>query len=400
MKISLIIIALITALSGSNVVKVEQRFQKSTNCKTCHLHIVNEWEKSWHAKSHYKNDEYFRATVDYVKKKTRKSLNAVKIECATCHNPRIPVTNVDLNHEMLASMNIETDSKIDKAVNSDVISEGINCVVCHNIDKIHSDKDESQRGINRVTWMKSGIMTGPYDNAKSPYHKTQQRDFMNKNSNELCFVCHANDKSVTGLIFTNMQSEFNTKEKYCVDCHMGPKKDGVASTLPIDNGKARKRQIREHGFQGAHISSMWKDALSIELKQEKWDIIIEISNPQPHNIPSGFGARELVLEISYSDDTKEINSKSISLTRHYTRRNGKPTIPHTAEKASKDMSIPAEGKRVLKVPNFEGATMVKVDLYYRLVNDEVRSILKLKEDIWSKKSFITTKELKFKKFSH
>ena len=46
--------------------------------------------------------------------------------------------------------------------------------------------------MNRVTWMKSGTMTGPYNDAKSPYHKVEARDFMDTNPNQLCFVCHAN----------------------------------------------------------------------------------------------------------------------------------------------------------------------------------------------------------------
>ena len=393
MKILLIIMVFIVSMGAANVVKVDEKFQTSDKCQSCHMPIVREWEKSWHANSHYKNDEYFKASIDYIKKKTRKSLNSVKIQCATCHNPRISITKTDENYEIVAALKLDKNSAVSKAVNDDSISEGINCAVCHNIDKIHSDKDKSKRGMNRVTWMKSGVMAGPYDNAHSPYHKTEYRDFMDKNSDKLCLVCHANDTSVKGLVFANMEKEYKPGEKSCVDCHMGPRVDGVASTLPIDNGKPKKRKVREHSFKGAHVFSMWKDALNLNLKQNKSDTIIEILNPQPHNIPSGFGAREIIVDVSYRDGRKEIKNKVISLTTKYTRRRGKPTIPHAAEKASKDLSIPANGKRVLKVPNVKGAKSVKVELYYRLVNDEVRSILKLKEKIWAKKSLITTKEL-------
>lgn len=396
MKIFFTIFILFLGLEASKVVEVEQRYQKSVNCKTCHIHLVNEWEKSWHAKSHYDNDEYFQASIDYVKKKTRRSLNSIKIECATCHNPRITITDTDDDYEMLSSMGVKVDSEIDDAVNSDSINEGINCIVCHNIDKIHDNKDDSQRGMNRVSWMKSGIMTGPFDNAKSPYHKTESRDFMSKDQNKLCFVCHANDRSVKGLVFTDMQNEYKSGGKKCVDCHMGPKVDGVASTLKIYDGHAKKRKIRSHGFEGAHTSGMWKDALSLDLSQKGNDIIIEILNPQPHNIPSGFGSREIVVSVIYSNATKELENKKISLTTHYTRRGGQPTIAHLAEKSSKDMSIPAEGKKILKVSNVKGATKVKVKLCYRLVNDEVRTLLDLREDIWSKKNLITSKELKLK----
>ncbi len=239
-------------------------------------------------------------------------------------------------------------------------------------------------------------MTGPYDDAKSPYHKVEHRDFMEKDSDQLCFVCHANDKSHKGLVFTNMQGEYKKSEKGCTDCHMGSQKMGVATTLKIDNGKAKERKIRTHKFAGGHVAGMWKDALNIELSQSGDSVVVTIANPQPHNIPSGFGARELILEISYKSGLKELKNQSISLTNHYTSKRNKPTIPHLAVASTKDASIPANGTKILKVPTEAGATSVEAKLYYRLVNDEVRSLLELKDDIWSQKSFITSQILKLK----
>lgn len=382
-----------TFLFGAKVVEVDEQFQKSQSCKACHLQIVKDWEESWHAKSHYANDEYFKASIDYVSRKTRKSLNAIKVECATCHNPRISVTKTGMDYEIMSVMELDKGSKVNKALKSDAISEGINCVVCHNIDKIHDDKDETKRGINRVEWTKSGTMSGPYNDAKSPYHKTEERDFMSTNPDKLCFVCHANDKSEEGFVFTDMQSEYVAGEKKCVDCHMSAKKVGVAATLKNDNGKAKQREIREHGFPGAHTDTMWKDALELELTQESRNLIISISNPQPHNIPSGFGSRELILELSYKNGANIINTKNISLTRTYTSKRDKATIAHLATESSRDESIPAKGKKVIKVPNERGSTSVEVKIYYRLVNDEVRTLLELKDDIWSRKSLITSQEI-------
>lgn len=396
MKMFLFILAVWSSLYAAKVVKVEERYQSSESCKSCHMHIVKEWEESWHAKSHYKNDEYFRATIDYVSRKTRKSLNSVKVQCATCHNPRIAVTKTDMDYEIMSVMNLDKGSKVNKALNSSSIDEGINCVVCHNIDKIHAEKDESVRGINRISWTKSGTMTGPYDDSASPYHKVEHREFMDKNSDQLCFVCHANDKSNDGLLFTNMQSEYKKGDKSCVDCHMGAKKLSYAASLPIDHGKPKKREIRAHGFVGAHTSGMWKDALNLNLSQKGKNIVITILNPQPHNIPSGFGSRELIVELSYRNNKKIIVTQRVSLTKLFTSKRGKPTIPHLAVKASADMSVPAYGKKTIKLPKEKGATSVEVRLYYRLVNEEVRSILKLQDEIWSKKSFIRSKSLKLR----
>lgn len=396
MKMIFVMLLSALALMGAKVTEVGERFKSSAQCKTCHSHLVNDWENSWHAKSHYQNDEYFRASIDYVSKKTRKSLNGVKVQCATCHNPRISVTSTGIDYEIMAVMGLDKGSAVNKALQSDAIDEGINCVVCHNIDKIHTDRDQSFRGIHRVEWTKSGVMTGPYDDAKSPYHKVEHRDFMDEKSDQLCFVCHANDKSVSGLIFTNMQEEYQKGDKSCVDCHMGKKREGYASTYKVDKGQVKQREIRSHGFAGAHTPELWKDALDLALWQKKEETMLSISNPHPHNIPSGFGSRELLVEAVYKKGSVTLETKSISLTTYYKDRRAKPTIPHLAVESSPDMSIPANGKKVLKVANTEGADRVEVILSYRLVNEEVRALLDLKEEIWSEKFFITSKTMKLK----
>jgi len=386
----------VISLFATQNVAVGEMFENSQKCKACHLHIVNDWEESWHAKSHYKNDEYFRKTIDYVKRKTRKSLNSVKVQCASCHNPRISVTSTSIDYEIDVLMGLDDDSEVNKAISSESIGEGINCVVCHNIDKIHSKADESVRGINRVEWTKSGVMSGPYDDASSPYHKVEHRDFMDTKPDQLCFVCHANDKAVNGFVFTDMKSEYKKGKKSCVDCHMGARELGVAATLRDAQGKRKTRKVRAHRFEGAHTSNMWVDALGLSLSQEKKDLMIMITNPQPHNIPSGFGSRELLVEVAFKSNNKTTKTKTISLTRHYTSKRNKPTIPHLAVSSSKDMSIAAGGKKVLKMPLENSSDSVEVNIYYRLVNDEIHALLKLEEGIWSKRNFIVKDTIKLK----
>lgn len=392
----LFLVTLSSLFATAKVVAVDERYQDSQSCKACHLRIVKEWEESWHAKSHYENDEYFRKSLDYVARKTRKSLNSVKVKCATCHNPRISVTSTDEDYEIDAVMGLDKGSSVDKAVNDTAISEGINCVVCHNIDKIHDEYDASKRGINRVEWTKSGTMTGPFSDAKSPYHKTVHHKFMDKNPNKLCFVCHTNDRSVNGIIFTNMQDEYVKGSKKCVECHMGEKSRKLAATYKMYDGKAKMRNVRHHGFEGAHTDKMWSNALHLSLKEKKNSLYITIKNPQPHNIPSGFGARELELTLTYKNGPKVIGEKTISLTTHYVRKKGKKTIPHLALKKSENVSVTAHGKKVLKVSKMKGASSVEVVLNYVLVNEEVRSLLKLKGKNWSKRHRITKKRLELK----
>lgn len=396
MKFFLIIAVLTTVMFAAKPVEIDDKFKDSAKCKSCHLHIVSEWEQSWHAKSHYNNNEYFRATTDYVSKKTRKSLSGVQVECATCHNPRISVTSTDMEHEILAVMGFGENSVAEKALSSDVISEGINCVVCHNIGVIDSEKDDKARGINRIEWTKSGVMVGPFDDAMSPYHKVEHREYMDKDPNKLCFVCHANDRSVSDFVFVNMEKEYVKGGKLCVDCHMGSKKHGVAATLRMDNGKPKEREIRGHAFPGAHIDTMWKGALDLELQQKKKEIFISILNSNPHNIPSGFGSREIVAELVFKKNSEVLDTRTLSLTTHYKDKRGKATVPHLAVSSSDNLTVPANGKRVLKTPSQEEADRVEVTLYYRLVNSEVHSLLNLSEPIWSQKFFIVAKSISLK----
>jgi hypothetical protein len=379
---------------AAEVVAVGDRYKDSSKCKACHNHIVTQWDTSWHAKSHYESDEYFQKTIDYVVRKNHKSLNAVKVECATCHNPRIAVTSTNADYEAIAALKLDKGTAVDKALHSDTISEGINCVVCHNIDQIHDNLPENKRGINRVTWIKSGMMSGPYADAKSPYHKVEPRDFMDTNPNQLCFVCHANDSSEEGLRFINMQAEFQNNGKLCVDCHMGTRKEGVAATLPDKNGQQHKRLIREHGFKGAHTETMWQGALDVDVRKSARFLEVTLTNPQPHALPNGFGSREILIEAYYTAGGKAIKTEALSLSAHYLNKRDKPTIPHLAAKSVNSVSIPALGAKTFSLPLVASADGVSVVVSYRLVNDEIREMLELKDPIWSKKMVIKKLNLK------
>ncbi|OQX59825.1 MAG: hypothetical protein B5M52_02105 [Helicobacteraceae bacterium 4484_230] len=391
MRIVFVAILFISSLfgaAGEAAPELNKKFHDSSRCKPCHAQIVKEWSGSYHAKSHFKNNEYLRKSMKYVGRKSRKSDNAVKVECATCHNPRIAVTEVGADYEIMSVMKLDKGSKVNKALESDELNEGINCLVCHNVKKVHSELDESKRGVRRLEWNKVGEMSGPYKNANSPYHKTHYRDFIGKDPKELCFVCHANDRSTENVIFTDMKKEYSETGKQCADCHMSPKKEGFASNLPIENSKPKKRMIREHGFVGAHQAWMWDGALHLNAKVKDKKLLVTLKNDNPHNIPSGFGARELIIDVEYQSGSKIIERKHLSLTRHYKDKRGKPTIPHLAKEMSKDMSIPANGSRTFSLPLVKGAGMIVVTLSYRLVNDEVHKLLGLKEPQWSEKKLI------------
>ncbi len=90
-----------------------------------------------------------------------------------------------------------------------------------------------------------------------------------------------------------------------------------------------------------------------------------------------------------------LEKKVYSLSQHYTDKRGKITISHLAVKATEDMSIPANSERSFSASIPQGACNAIVSVSYRLVNNEVRKLLKLKEKQWSEKKFITKANIRF-----
>ncbi len=398
MKLIAMLVLMVTFIYAGQPVALDENYAKSVKCIKCHFHIVKEWKNSWHAMSHFENDEYFQKSIKYMARKVReKSIDTLQVQCAKCHNPRISITKTTADDEVAAYLKLKTHKPIEKAVHSQDLNEGINCAVCHNIDKIHKRSDPAVRGIELLDWLPAGEMSGPFDDARSSYHQTYQRDFMTTKVNDLCLVCHANQRSIRGFVFSDTEKEYKKQKnpKLCVDCHMSEKKSGIASTQKIDNGKAKQRMVRAHGFVGAHSPELIKGALTLSLTKVKDKLYIQLENPNPHNVPTGYGGREIIIDVTYHEGSKKIEKK-LSLTSHYLNKRKKKTIPECAVNASQDVSIPGMGKKIYKVdipPNVKKAV---VTVSYRLVNDEIIGILKLKEPIWSKKMFVAQKEITLK----
>jgi hypothetical protein len=139
---------------------------------------------------------------------------------------------------------------------------------------------------------------------------------------------------------------------------------------------------------------MWNGALKVEAKKGARTLDVILNNPQPHALPSGFGAREILIEAQYLKGGKVINTEMRSLTSRYLSKRGKLTVPHLAAKTIENVSIPAYGTKTVAFPLVNGADAISVNVSYRLVNDEVRKLLDLKNPILSKKMVIKKLNLK------
>lgn len=376
---------------------IPKRCSSSVNCKSCHGHIVRDWSKSWHARSHYEKNEYFHNMIDYISKKSYKSKSRIKVTCARCHNPRIGIKKVDEFEDIGHAFDLKnSDSTLEKAVNSEVLKEGINCIVCHKIASIKSSSDKTKRGNDILTWLQPGMIGGPFDDAKSSFHKTKQQTFFN-NPDKLCLVCHENIINASGLMIARTGEEFRAAKgakKKCVDCHMGVKKEGFAALVKNSEGIKKSRMVRRHRFIGAHSNKMLREALDISLKADKKSINVTIKNPNPHNVPTGFGGREVIVTLLYDFGNGKTKQVERRFTSQYWNKRSRLTVPFLAQK-QKLFSIPAYGTKKVRFKRPNGLKSLTATLSYRLVNKTIGDILKLKQKRWSKEEVIRTRSFLF-----
>ncbi|KIM11288.1 MAG: hypothetical protein KU37_06515 [Sulfuricurvum sp. PC08-66] len=371
-RVALLLLLFIAGAWGADT------FVGSKNCVSCHAHIVEDWKASWHAKSHIEHNEYYRKSLEYVAKKRYKSVEAMAIECAACHNPRIGLKEVGVYDDIAYALGGGVNEKLSDAVDGTIIKEGINCIVCHKIDSIAHQESQGKRGNHLLTWLEDGVLGGPFGDSKVAYHKSKQQSFF-ANPDKLCLVCHDNLQSSEGLTIAQTGAEYGAVEhkKMCVDCHMGPKEAGLASLVPDANGKKNARMVRRHRFVGPHDAQFVRESLDVSVGYDANAVWVKLANPNPHNVPTGYSSREIRIVLE-----GEGVMLQKSLTRRYTTKKNRPTIGHLALQASEDSSIAPNTARTFRFARPKGVKKLDIRVEYWLVNAEVRELLALEEPIW------------------
>ncbi|WP_200762640.1 multiheme c-type cytochrome [Nitrosophilus alvini] len=374
---------------------VDPRFAVSEKCRTCHEKIVSEWKTSWHSKSHFSKDELYKKTLVYMSKKLHKNVIELEVKCAQCHNPRVGEKKIDVSDMFVTGFGIEAKD-IKKSFEQGFVKDGVNCIVCHNIEKIKESQDPAQRGYKAIVWGPSDTMVGPFADARSPYHKTKQGEHF-LNPNRLCFVCHYNGRNIYGKIIysTGMEYEESGSKKKCVDCHMSEKHDGRLTEKKFDGYDINIRKIRSHLFMGARNGDILNNALKVGTEKKEDLIFITLQNLTPHKVPTGFGSREVVLEAVFLLENGLKKSVSEIFGVEYRDKRDRETIPHLAVKIEDDSRLnPYETRKFsLKIP--AGSESVKINLYYKLIGEKLAKKLELNEEIFLKRYNIFSAEMKF-----
>jgi hypothetical protein len=376
--------------------EIDKKWQTSDNCKACHKNITSKWEQSRHANSHYSKNDLFKKTLEYMATKNpTKVVDEIKLECAKCHNPRIGIKNVKAEDKISILFEDENvTQKYNHAFETKAVKNGINCIVCHNIDKIHLDKKRGSQGMDSVYFGKQGTMFGPFDDAHSPYHKTQQRDHFAGDNPKLCFVCHYSAKNEhnvavyqTGIEYDDISQKAKGQIPGCKICHMSKREKGYASNYAKPGEKPKTRMVRVHRFASVDNSDIIKKHIDVKgTFDEKSDkFIIDIKNKTPHKLPTGYGLREVIVKVSYWDyKNKLMDRYEYVFGAKYVDDKGKETIPHMATKIKYDNRLKPYSQRRLKFPVPNGAVYVEYTISYRLIGEKLAKEIGVSDEFFLK----------------
>jgi len=394
----LILLLLVGNLWGSSL---DKKWTSNKNCEACHQDISKHWETSRHSNSHFSKNDLYKKSLEYmVLKQPKSSLDELKIKCAKCHNPRISKTTIKEDEKILLALEMKgTQKEFHDVLNNEQMKNGINCVVCHNIDKIHLDKSIGSQGLEGVIFGVQGTMFGPFNDAKSPYHKTEYREHFVDNSPTLCFTCHYSHSNDQGLEVYSTGKEYDSiyTAQGCKSCHMSKKKEGVASNYSKAGEKPKVRMVRDHRFASVDNSTILQDNINIKGYKEEQNLIIELNNNSPHSIPTGYGLREIIIKVQfYTQKNKKIKPlQTETLTALWHDEKGKLTLPFMATTKAKDTRVLAESSKIYSFPLPKDAKSVKYALSYRFINQKMAKIIGVTDSFFLKEYKVLEESLTF-----
>lgn len=386
--ITIIFILFINSLLSANE-QIVEKYAQSKYCKGCHPEQVKDWQSTWHSKSHYSKNTLYKKTLEYMSKKLYKDVEQLSVECAKCHNPRISVQKVNKSFVLAKAFGVKNKDveAVHDALNTSYLKEGINCIVCHNTDKINHTTDLYKRGFDAVEWGPNHIMVGPFDSNRTNFHKSERRSHFNYDVNRLCFVCHfggENNQKVPTYTTGKEYLEANTTQK-CADCHMSKRRTGVIAPHVTKEGvPTLQRELRSHLFAGVRNSDIAKNAIALEITQLYDSLEVTLINQTPHTVPTGFGGRALEVKIDIYNGEKIVMSEVKVLDVTYVDAQGNITIPYLSTNISQDLRLKVNEKRVIPVPLPAKSTAVEVTVNYKLINETLKQMLQITDPVFTR----------------
>jgi len=317
-------------------------FISAEECGICHQEIFNQWKTSGMANA------TMSSLLEFDLHKIALSMRGHSEEdiewCYQCHAPLALAQPIDLSLKDPAS------------------KSGVTCMVCHTTTHAIADSNAGNFFVNP-----SLKMNGPFDDAISNFHETNQHKLFADDNSDLCASCHFSVYPRNNMPIDWTWSEWHESNgnKSCKQCHMP---EYVGKSANRDWVPARK--LRQHTFPGGgkYNPEFIKTSASIDLKidEETHILNISITNHCGHNFPTGNGsAPALELKIINVENNSLIHSEYFR--NSYEGHLGFEVLdPTLALKKGKDSSIPAYDtiQRQLYLKEFLNIDSLKIDLIF------------------------------------
>jgi mono/diheme cytochrome c family protein len=217
--------------------RTDVNVQPEMICKTCHLGIAEQWERSAHSKADGTKDLLWGRMYLYSLKETR---GKTFIACGPCHEP---VSYIIQDFENL------------RAISSD----GVDCSSCHMI------AGPGSKGIPPYEMdlsKYSGTIRNP---TPTPAHGSAYTKYIS--TSEYCGGCHdysnQNDVKISTTLAEWKASKYAKLGVTCQSCHM-PGEPGRNSYL----GPSRPR-VADHSFDHDALAAARPDAATLKLRAER-----------------------------------------------------------------------------------------------------------------------------------
>lgn len=354
MKYILFLILSLSAVLANDAV---HNFAPSSDCKSCHSKIYDEYYTSMHANSTPQKDPIHAA----VWNKHPKNLKFEQYSCGKCHTPT--ADNLD---KMLSK-----GKKALPMADNPTHQTGISCAYCHRIKSIELHAKPSNTNI--ISKDEKSYYGTLKDNITSPYHGIMTDGNEHMANGNVCIGCHSHktNKHNLNVCSTNIDNEMDGAN--CVSCHM-PKVEGSVS----DMHETKKHAF--HGFAGSHFhSDMLTKYVEISFLAQINNFIVNIDNRTSHALLL-HPLRTAVLKVSISRGSQNIKLKDEIFVR-VIGHEGKPAMPWKASTTLKDTMIQANEKRAVKYDfKLEKGDVINVTLGWYLVNPKAVKSLKLENE--------------------
>ncbi len=382
--------------------KIDKKWASNKNCEACHTKISTLWETSRHSNSHFSKNDLYKKSLEYIVEKSPKLiLDEVKVECAKCHNPRITKKYMSSNDKILLALGVTAEEqKYKQILSAEHMKNSINCIVCHNADKIHLDKDIGSQGFNSIKFGTQGTMFGPFDDADSPYHKTEFREHFADSNPKLCFACHFSGTNRHGVEVYATGKEYDSskdlaQEEGCKKCHMSEKKQGVASNFSIHGKQPRVREVRDHRFASIDNSDIFTKQVAISSDTLDDTFTLTLANKAPHAIPTGYGLREIIITVQFFDKHNRLLDKQTEVIGASWRdKRGKITIPHLAKSLVEDTRIQAKSTKNYFFLLPQKTKIVDYKISYRLINSDMAKKIGVTDQFFLKKYLLKEERIR------